>query len=69
MRKYYYYTYQTKSGTGYAVSYSDTGEFELFERTKWISNHCKQQCIITNWKEISCTQYEKMRDYFENQNK
>lgn len=34
MRKYYYYTYETKSGTGCAIAYSDTGEFELFEKTK-----------------------------------
>lgn len=68
MRKYWYYTYKTKNCIGCGVDFSDSGEFDLYEMIKAIREKYNKDCIITNWKEISCNQYEKMIKYFENQN-
>lgn len=69
MRKYYYYTYESPNSVGDAACWSDSGEFDLYEKIQYISNKYGKPIIITNWKEISCSQYEKMIKYFENQNK
>lgn len=69
MRKYWYYTYEVKSAFGCGVDFSDSGEFDLCEITKAIMDRYKKNCVITNWKEISSTQFEKLSKYFENQNK
>lgn len=68
MRKYYYYTYATANSVGDRVCYSDSGEFELCERIKILSN-IYGGAIITSWHEISSNQYEKLRKYFDSQKK
>lgn len=73
MRKYWYYTYKTKNCIGSGICYSDDGEFDIFGRMEVLESQYPENkgslIVIDNWKEISCTQYEKMCEYFENQNK
>lgn len=69
MRKYWYYTYATANSVGDAVCWSNSGEFDLYEKIQYITNKYGKSVIITNWKEISFSQYEKMIKYFDNQNK
>lgn len=68
MRKFYYYTYEAANSIGDRICYSDSGEFELYEIIKSL-REIYGVAIITSWHEISSTQYEKLRKYFENQNK
>lgn len=69
MRKYYYYTYRDYCSIGCDVIYSDNGEFDLFEAVSNLRLKHGFDFIIDNWKEISSTQYEKLKEYFDNQNK
>lgn len=69
MRKYYYYVYRVDGRFGNGICYSDSGEFELLGMMEILKEQNKADCIITFWREISSSQYEKMRKYFENQNK
>lgn len=68
MRKYWYYTYSTANSVGDRVCYSDSGEFELCESIN-ILREIYGDAIITSWKEISSTQYEKLSKYFDDQQK
>lgn len=73
MRKYWYYTYKTRNCIGSGVCYSDDGEFDIVGRIKYLESkypeHKGNLIIIDNWKEISSNQYEKLNEYFDNQEK
>lgn len=66
MRKYWYYTYETSKSFGNRICYSDSGEFDLAERLESLEKELGN-VIIKGWHEISSTQYEKLRRYFDNQ--
>lgn len=69
MRKYYYYAASSATSTFSGVNYSETGEFEIFETLSWLAKKYNKEYVITFWQEISETQHEKMRKYFDNQGK
>lgn len=67
MRKYWYYTYQTSNSTGCGARYSDDGEFDVVAVINYLSesyNMDVSSIIITNWKEISSSLYEKLCEHF-----
>ena len=66
MRKYWYYTYETSKSFGNRICYSDSGEFDLAERLESLEKELGN-VIIKGWHEISSTQYQKLRRYFDNQ--
>lgn len=69
MRKYYYYTYKTCGAMGGGIAYSDNGEFDLFDTMEFLAKKFNENAVVTFWQEISSQQYEKMRKYFDSQNK
>lgn len=69
MRKYYYYSFRSGNGVGNGVIFTDESCFEVFEEQMRLEKKHGAWCIITFWHEISCAQYEKMKEYFDNQNK
>lgn len=73
MRKYYYYTYKTIDSIGSGICYSEDGEFDIVGRIKYLEEQFPSNrgilIVIDNWKEISSNQYEKLNQYFDNQNK
>lgn len=73
MRKYWYYTYKTRNYIGSGICCSDDGEFDIVGRIKFLESkypeHKGNIIIIDNWKEISSNQYEKLNEYFDNQEK
>lgn len=68
MRKYYYYTYETRNSFGYRICYSDSGEFDIAFALEILYN-MYGSAVITNWHEISSAQYEKLSKIFNNNNK
>lgn len=63
MRKYWYYTYQTGHSIGCGVNHSDNGEFDVTRTIDYLSeayNLDSASIVITNWKEISSSLYEKL---------
>lgn len=66
MRKYWYYTFFSKTRTGQRVCCTDSGEFDLYETTKSLDKVNNERCIITFWHEISVNQYQNTKEYFEN---
>lgn len=69
MRKYYYYSFKTERNFGSGVWITDESCFDVFEAQDTVSKNCGEGCTILFWHEISCDQYEKMKEYFDNQNK
>lgn len=69
MRKYYYYAYKNQNSYGCGCNYSDSGNFEIVETLKKLTEQYGDCMAITFFKEISNEEYEKFRKYFENQNK
>ena len=47
MRKYWYYTFFSKTKTGQHVCCTDSGEFDLYETTKSLDKVNNERCIIT----------------------
>lgn len=67
MRKYWYYTFETGKETGYGISCTENGEFDITKIILAFDNNKKDNSImvITGWHEISSSQYESLDKYFE----
>lgn len=73
MRTYWYYTYKTKYSIGSGICYTEDKEFDIAGEIKYLESRWPENrdglIVIDNWKEISKEQYEKLNQYFDNQNK
>lgn len=67
MRTYWYYTYKCSSSFGSGVSYSFSEDFGIVEVYEYLRKNLSKNVVVTNWKQISKSQYEKMEEYFDNQ--
>lgn len=66
MRKYWYYTFESKGEHRCGISYTDNGEFDIVEVILTYSeNKNDHPVIITGWREISSSQYKSLDKYFE----
>lgn len=67
MRKYWYYTFESKGEHGFGISCTDNGEFDIIEviLTYRENKNNNSAVIITGWREISSSQYESLDKYFE----
>lgn len=68
MRKYWYYTYVTNNGIGCGISYSDDGEFDIIRAIHYLQNANNldvRSIVITYWKEISYSFYEKINKHLD----
>lgn len=67
MNKYWYYTYQAANYSGSGTCITNDGEFNIAEVIKTVAEYHnlkdRTSIQITNWKEISSSQYEKLRNY------
>lgn len=69
MKHYWYFIFVSHIKTGQRVCVSSGEEFDLCEMTKILDKVNNEKCIITYWHEISAEQYEKMKEYLENDKK
>lgn len=69
MKHYWYYTYKGLLCFGCGRVSSNSEDFEIVEVHKYLRENFGKDVIVTNWKEVSKNQYEKMEEYFENQPK
>lgn len=72
MRKYWYYTYIARASRGFGVIYFKENEFDVLETMRFLSRGLRisvENLVITNWKEISSDQYNKLIDYLDKQKK
>lgn len=70
MKKYYYYTYRSKSCRICSnVCSIEGGDFDLNRTIRDLYKENKCICIITFWKEISEEEFEGLMEFFDEVNK
>jgi len=65
--KYYYIVFHHSKGLGY-IARPIEGEMNLAEITEHISKEKGEDCMITNWKEITISQHSQLLKRFPKRN-